>query len=118
MAGKSYLTVQSLVKMESSDKEAHIPDLSDDEIKNRIIEEMQNYTFIYDKSDPEHADRDKKIHVFETIGALLGLDCEYFNDRTRKTHVRYHILGMNYEFNNITFAYVLVYYYLPKQGRL
>ena len=53
MAGKSYLTVQKLrLKMESSDKEAHISDLSDEEIKSRIIEEMQNYNFIYDKSDP------------------------------------------------------------------
>ena len=58
MAGKSYLTVQSLVKikMESYNEEAHISDLSDEEIKSRIIEEMQNYTFICEKSDPEHAD--------------------------------------------------------------
>ena len=56
MVGKSYLMVQSLVKMESSNEEAHISDLSDKEIKSRITEEMQNYTFIYEKSDPEHTD--------------------------------------------------------------
>ena len=61
-----------MIKMESSDEESHIFDLSDDEIKIRIIE-MQNYTFIYDKSDPLHCDRDNKIQVYETIGALLGL---------------------------------------------
>ena len=75
MVGKSYLTVQSLVKMESSDEESRIFELSDDEIKTRIIEGMQNYSFIYDKSDPLHSDRDKKIQVYETVGALFGLDC-------------------------------------------
>ena len=111
MVGKLYLMIQSQVKikMESSNEEACISDLSDEEIKSRIIKEMQNYTFIYDKSDPEHDNQDKKICVYETIGALLGLDCEYFNDTTRKTHVKYHILGINYEFNNITSIYITMY---------
>ena len=75
---------EAVIKMESSDEESRIFDLSDDEIKSRIIEEMQNYSFIYDKSDPLHCDRDKKIQVYETIGALLGLDCKYCNNTTRK----------------------------------
>ena len=79
---------------------------------------MQNYSFIYDKSDPLHSDRDKKIQVYEIIGALLGLNCKYFNDITRKMHVKYHILGINYEFNNISILYILVYYYVHKKGRL
>ena len=65
-----------------------------------------------------YSDRDKKIQVYETIGALLGLDCKYFNDTTRQTHVKYHILNINYEFNNISILYILVYYYVHKQGRL
>ena len=73
---------------------------------------MQNYSFICDKSDPLHCDRDKKIQVHETIGALLALDCKYCNDTTRKTHVKYHILGINYEFNNISILYI--YYYAHK----
>ena len=82
---------EAVIKMESSYEESHIFYLSNDEIKSRIIEEMQNYSFIYDKSDPLHCDRDKKIQVYETIGALLGLDCKYCHDTTRKTHVKYRI---------------------------
>ena len=107
-----------LIKMKSSDEESCIFYLSDDEIKSRIIEEMQNYSFIYEKSDPLHSDRDKKIQVYETIGAFTCLDCKYFNDTTRKTHVKYHILGINYEFHNISILFILVYYYVHKQGRL
>ena len=106
--GKSYLMDQKLrlIKMEPFNEESGIFDLSDDEIKSRIIEEMQNYSYIYDKPDPLHADRDKKIQVYETIGALLGLDCKYCNDTTRKMHVKYHKLGINYEFNNISVIYI------------
>ena len=44
----------------------------------------------------------------KTIGALLGLDCKYCNDTTRNTHVKYLMLGINYEFNNISVPYVLL----------
>ena len=78
--------------MEASNNEAHTLDLYNEEIKNRIIEEMQNYTYMYDKSDPQHSDQEKCTQVFETIGALLGLDFKYFNDRTRKIQVKCDIL--------------------------
>ena len=43
--------------MESSDDDNI--DLLEEELKNRIIEERQHHTFMYDKSDPNHSDKEK-----------------------------------------------------------
>ena len=60
--------------MDSSDDDNI--DLSEEEFKkNRVIEEMQHHTFMYDKSDPYHSHREKQIAVYEAIGAVLGIEC-------------------------------------------
>ena len=62
----------------ASDRSSSKDLLSDIEIRSHIIEEMRNYTSIYDKSDPQHSRHDRKIEIYEATGVLVGLTCEYF----------------------------------------
>ena len=50
--------------------------MSDIEIRSHIIEEMRNYTCIFEKSDPEHSRHGCKIEIYEAIGLLVGLTCK------------------------------------------
>ena len=45
--------------------------MSDIKIRSHIIEEMQNYTCIYDKLDPEHSRCDRKQKFMRQQGFLL-----------------------------------------------
>ena len=39
---------------------------------------MRNHTSVYDKSDPQHSRHDCNIEIYDAIGLLVGLTCEYF----------------------------------------
>ena len=56
--------------------ETYISDLSEEELKHRLIEGMQYHTFMHNKSDSNHPDRDKQIAVYKAIEAILGLECK------------------------------------------
>ena len=62
----------------ASDTSSNEDGMSDIKIRSCIIGEMQNYTCIYDKSDPEHSRHDRKIEIYEAIGLLVGLTCKLF----------------------------------------
>ena len=50
--------------------------MSDIKIRSRITKERQNYTCIYDKSNPAHSRCDRKIEIYEAIGLLVSLTCK------------------------------------------
>ena len=60
----------------ASDTSSSEDGMSDIEIRSHIIEEMRNYSCIYDKSNPGHSRHDRKIEIYEAIGLLVGLTCK------------------------------------------
>ena len=51
-------------------------DQSEDDIRSRLIEEIQNYPCIFDKADPNHFKTDVTNAKFEEIGIILGVPGE------------------------------------------
>ena len=42
--------------------------------KAKLIEEIKNHPCIYNKADPNHYRRDKKLKIFTNIGKMLNMD--------------------------------------------